>query len=126
MGDKEDWGRGRTHIGLTLDSLGLTWTHLDSIGLTWTHLISFEFTWTHLDSLDLSWTHLDSLGLTLIPLISLISREREHLISQGKREEISGAKAKREKGWESISSNRLPRKGPTLASQAGYHRRLGG
>ena len=81
-----------------LDSLGLTWTQLDSLGLTWYHLGSFGLTWTHLDSLDLSWTHLDSLGLTLIPLISVISREREHLIYQGgkgrnieaKREKIKG------------------------------------
>ena len=81
-----------------LDSLGLTWTHLDSLDITWVHLDSLGLTWTHLDSLDLTWTHLDSLDLTWIPLISFISREREHLISQGKRENISRPKGKREKG----------------------------
>jgi hypothetical protein len=65
-----------------------------SPGLTWTHLISLGFTWTHLISLDLTWIHLDSLDLIWIPLISFISREKEHLISQGKRERPVGQKGK--------------------------------
>ena len=95
----------RTHLislGFTwihLISLGLTWIHLISLGLTWTHLISLGLTWFHLDSLGLTWSHLDSLDLTWIPLISVISREREHMISQGKRERIPVTKpAQREKG----------------------------
>ena len=87
-----------------MDWLEFTWSHLDSLALTWTHLISLglnEFTWFHLDSLGctsshlislrFTWTHLISFGLTWSHLDSLdliISREREHLISQGKREGI--------------------------------------
>ena len=83
-------------------SLELTWTHLDSIDFTWVHLDSLHLTWTYLISLGLTWSHLDSLDVTWIPLISSIAREREHLISQGKNEEISGRKRKREKGCASF------------------------
>jgi len=61
--------------GTHLEPPGLTWTHLyshDSFGLAWTQLGSFGltwdslgFTWTRLGSLGLTWTHLDSVGTHL-------------------------------------------------------------
>ena len=58
------------------------------------HASKFPSICFHLDSLDLTWTHLESLDLPWIPLISFISRERERMISQGKRDGISRPKGK--------------------------------
>ena len=59
-------------LGLTWNSLGVTWPHFVPLGLTLSHWVSLELTWSHLLSLRLTWFHLVALGFTWSHSVSVV------------------------------------------------------